>query len=61
MIPLIYQDEVVSISKWIPITKAYKYEMMPSRNQEVKMNQTLRWKDGGWNVQHNDQQDSRAG
>lgn len=71
MIQLIPQDEVVSISKWIPITKAYKYEMKPSKNQEVKMNKTLSicrhlyndtlserkegWENGQWNVGYYDQ------
>jgi len=72
MIPLIYQDEVISISKWIPITKAYRYEMKPTKNQEVKSNHTLStcrhlyndtleerkkgWENGKWNVEYNDQQ-----
>ena len=40
-IQLIHQEEVVSISRWKEITKAYKYEMRPTKNQEVKLNQTL--------------------
>jgi len=72
MIQLIPQDEVVSISKWIPITKAYRYELQPTKNQEVKMNQTLStcrhlynntleerkkgYENGGWNVQYEHQQ-----
>ncbi len=72
MIQLIPKEEVVSISKWIPITKSYKYEMRPTKNQEVKLNQTLNtcrhlyndilserkdgYKNGGWNIQYNDQQ-----
>ena len=72
MIQLISQDEVVSISQWKDITKSFKYEMKPIRNQEVKLNQTIStcrhlyndslaerkkgWENGGWNVQYNDQQ-----
>ncbi len=72
MISLIPEDEAVSMSVWIPITKAYKYELRPTKNQEVKMNQTLSicrhvyndslserkegYENGGWNVQYNDQQ-----
>ena len=73
MIQLIPQDELVSISQWNDITKSYKFEMRPTRNQEIKSNQTLStcrhlyndllaerkngWENGGWNVQYNDQQD----
>lgn len=72
MISIIPEEEVVSMSKWIPITKAYKYEMSPSKNQEVKKNQTLSicrhlyndtlaerkeaWENGQWNIQYDDQQ-----
>ena len=72
MIQLIPPEDVISISKWIPITKAYKYEMETTKNQEVKLNQTLGtcrhlyndslserkkgYENGGWNVQYNDQQ-----
>lgn len=72
MIQLIPQDEAVAISQWKEITKAYKYEMKPTKNQEVKSNQILStcrhlyndslserkkgWENGGWNVQYNDQQ-----
>jgi len=72
MIQLIPSEEVVSISKWKEITKAYKYEMKPTRNQEVELNHTVNtcrhlyndilserkegWENGGWNLQHNDQQ-----
>ncbi len=72
MISLIPQDEVVSISSFKEIIKAYKYEMKPTRKQEVLSNQTLStcrylyndllderkkgYENGGWNVQHNDQQ-----
>ena len=72
MIQLIPKEEVVSIL-WISITKSYKYEMRPTKNQEVKLNQTLNtcrhlyndilserkdgYENGGWNIQYNDQQD----
>lgn len=72
MIQLIPKDEVVSVSQWKEITKAYKYEMKPTKKQEVLSNQTLStcrhlyndslaerkkgWENGGWNVQYNDQQ-----
>ncbi len=36
MIQLIPQDEVVSISHWKEITNAYKYEMKPTKKQEVE-------------------------
>jgi len=72
MIQIIPQDEVVSISSFKEITKAYKFEMRPTRKQEVLSNQTLStcrhlyndslderkkgYENGGWNVQYNDQQ-----
>lgn len=72
MIQLISKEEVVSISKWIPITKAYKYELKPTKNQEVKLNRTLStcrhlyndslaerkdgYKNGGWNIKYKHQQ-----
>lgn len=72
MIQLISKEEVASISQWKEITKSYKYEMTPTKNQEVKLNQILNtcrhlyndvlrerkegWKNGGWNIQYNDQQ-----
>src|SRR3989304_4095789 len=72
MIRPIPQDEVVSTSQWKDITKAYKFEMRPTKKQEVLMNQTLStcrhlyndslderkkgYENGGWNVQYNHQQ-----
>ena len=72
MIQLISENEVVSISQWKEITKSYRYEMKPTKNQEVKLNDTLSicrhlyndslaerkkgYENGGWNVQYNDQQ-----
>ena len=71
-IPIIPSEEVISISQWIPITKAYRYELKPTKNQEVKLNRTLNtcrhlyndslaerkdgYENGGWNVKYNDQQ-----
>ena len=73
MIQLIPEDEVISISVWKEITKTYKYELVPTKKQDVLLNQTLStcrhlyndslserkkgWENGGWNVQYNDQQD----
>lgn len=73
MIPIICQDEVASISQWKEIVKSYKFEMKPTKKQEVLLNQTLctcrhlyndslderkkGYENGGWNVQYNDQQD----
>lgn len=72
VIQLIPKGDVVSISQWKETTKAYKYEMRPTKNQEVKLNQTVNtcrhlyndvlgerkdgWEKGGWNIQYNDQQ-----
>ena len=72
MIRLIPQDEVLSTSQWNDITKAYKFEMRPTRKQAVLSNQTLStcrhlyndsldarkngYENGGWNIQYNDQQ-----
>jgi putative transposase len=69
---LIPSGDAVSTSNWKEITKAYKYEMKPTKNQEVKLNQTLStcrhlyneilgerkdgWENGGWNIQYIDQQ-----
>lgn len=71
-IPLIPAEEVVSISIWKEIRKAYRYEMKPSKNQEVKFIKALNtlrrlhndslaerkdgWKNGGWSVKYEDQQ-----
>lgn len=72
MIQSIPQDEVVSISQFKDITKAYKFDMKLTKNKEVLSNQTLStcrhlyndilderkrgYENGGWNVQYNDQQ-----
>ena len=72
LIPIIPPEEVVSISQWKPITKAYRYELKPTKNQEVKLNRILNtcrhlyndslaerkdgYENGGWNVKYNDQQ-----
>lgn len=72
MIPLIPADEVVSISIWKEIKKAYRYELKPTKNHEVKFIKTLNtlrhlhnhslaerkdgWKNGGWSVRYEDQQ-----
>ena len=72
MIQLIPSNDVASISNFKEITKSYKYEMKPTKNQEVKLNQTLGtcrhlyndslaerkkgYENGGWNIQYNDQQ-----
>jgi putative transposase len=72
MIQLIPAEEVVSISQWKEIIKAARYEMLPSKKQDVRLNQTLNtlrrlhndsleerqngWKNGGWSVQYDDQQ-----
>lgn len=41
MIRLIPQDEMIATSQWKPIVKSYKYEMKPTKKQEVLLNQTL--------------------
>jgi len=72
MIQLISDSEIVSISQWKEITKAYKFEMEPTKRHEVKLNQTIGtcrhlyndllderkkgWENGEWSVQYNDQQ-----
>ena len=72
MIPLVPADEVVSMSIWKEIRKTYRYEMKPSKNQEVKFIKSLNtlrhlhndslaerkdgWKNGGWSVRYEDQQ-----
>ncbi len=72
-IHIIPSEYVVSVSQWKLITKSYKYELRPTKNQEVKLNRTLNtcrhlyndllserkegWENGKWNVQYNDQQD----
>ena len=73
MIPLMPQDKaVVSISRFKDITKAYKYELMPTRKQEVEFYRTVNtckdlynyflearinaYKKGGWSLTYDDQQ-----
>ena len=41
MIRLIPSEEVISICQWKEITKAYRFELLPTKNQEVKMIRTL--------------------
>lgn len=72
MIQTIPQDEIVGISDHKEIMRSYKFEMKPTKKQEILLNQTLStcrhlyndslaerkkgWENGGWNVQYNDQQ-----
>ncbi len=72
-IPLITAEEVISISIWIPIVKAYRYETIPTDDQAIKLDNTLEtcrnlynvalghrvdaWKNGKWNIRYKDQQD----
>lgn len=72
MIQLIPSEDVVSISQWKEITKSYRYESKPTKNQEVKMFRTLElcrkldnislghrkdiYKEKGWSITYNDQQ-----
>jgi transposase len=72
MIRLIPQEEVASISYWKEITKAYKYETMPTRKQEVETYRTINtckdlynfflgerkdaYEKGGWSLIYEDQQ-----
>ncbi len=60
------------MSIWKEIRKTYRYEMKPTKNQEVKFIKTLNtlrhlhnhslaerkdgWKNGGWSVKYEDQQ-----
>lgn len=71
MIRLIPKEEIVVISHFKDIVKSFKYEMKPTRKQEVLLNQTLSicrhlyndllgerkegWENGGWNVNYYDQ------
>lgn len=41
MIQLIPQDQVLYTSYWKEITKAYKYEMRPTKKQEVELYRTI--------------------
>ena len=73
MIPLMPQDKVVaSISQFKDITKAYKYELMPTKKQEVEFYRTVNtcnglynyfsearikaYEEGGWSLEYKDQQ-----
>jgi len=73
MIQLIPQDKVVvSISQFKDITKAYKYELMPTKKQEVEFYRTVNtckdlynyflearrnaYDKGGWSLTYDDQQ-----
>lgn len=72
MIPLVPAEEVTSISQWKTIIKSYRYEMKPTKNQDVKFIKALNtlrhlhndslaerkdgWKNGGWSVKYEDQQ-----
>jgi putative transposase len=72
MIPLMPQDKVVtSISQFKDIIKAYKYELMPTRKQEVDFYRTVNtckdlynfflearikaYEEGGWSLTYNNQ------
>ena len=73
MLQLIPMEDIVPISQWIEITKSYRYELDPTKNQEVKMIRTLElcrklsnislghrkdtYKKDGWSITYNDQQD----
>ena len=70
---LIPAEEVESVSIWIPIVKAYRYETIHTEKQETKCLSTLEacrhlfnwalgerkegWENGKWNVGYKDQQD----
>jgi len=72
MIQLIPQDEMVATSYWKEITKAYKYEMKPTKKQEVESCRTINtckdlynillghrkdvYENGGWCITYEDQQ-----
>ena len=73
MFQLIPSEDVASISVWKEITKAYRYELKPRKNQEVKSLRTLEtcrklnnislghrkdtYKKKGWSITYKDQQD----
>ena len=73
MIPIIHPDNIVSISQWKDITKAYRFELLPTKNQEVKLIRTLEtcrklinislghrkdtYQKDGWSITYKDQQD----
>ena len=70
---LIPVEEVSSASIWIPIVKAYRYETVPTSEQEAKLAETLEicrnlnnillghrkdaYKNGGLSIKYDDQQD----
>jgi len=72
-IPLISEEEIGTMSIWIPVTKAYRYKTIPTDEQRDKMVRTLEacrhlfnwalgerkegWENGQWNVKYKDQQD----
>jgi len=72
-IPLIPEEEVVSISIWKPIMKAYRYDTIPTDKQYIKAIRTLEslrkyynqcledrkdaWENGKWRITYKDQQD----
>ena len=73
MLQLIDQDEVVGISTHKEIMRSYKYELKPTRKQEVSLNRNLStcrhlynlgleqrkksYEKGGWSINYSDQQD----
>lgn len=70
---LIPEEEVESVSIWIPTVKAYRYETIPTDDQKIKLSNTLdicrnlfntalghrvdTWKNGKWSISYKDQQD----
>src|SRR3989304_8457669 len=73
MLQLIDQDEVVGINSHKEIMRSYKYELKPTKKQEVSLNKTLStcrhlynlgleqrkksYEKGGWSINYSDQQD----
>lgn len=73
MLQLIDQDEVVGISTHKEIMRSYKFELKPTRKQEVSLNKTMStcrhlynlgleqrkksYEKGGWSINYSDQQD----
>lgn len=72
-IPLIPEEEVVSVSIWKPIMKAYRFDTIPTDKQFIKCLRTLEalrkyynqcledrkdaWENGKWRITYKDQQD----
>jgi len=72
-VSLIPEEGIGSISIWIPVVKAYRFETIPTDEQSGKMIRWLEvcrhlfnwalgerkegWKNGQWSVQYRDQQD----